>query len=269
MSKRSIKFSVLLVGVTAGLSILFILASLLVDLLANNDILSEALYYTRTAFDLIAEYTALAIVIYAFYRYSARKAWPSLVIAFSSFAFSLFFQIASTAVFNIATKADMSSSGIFGNMAIDLMFGLLTLFIERIVPCGAIALITFLCTKNGTARISKLFSFKNPVQRAMLFSAVLIYLVNAVPALYLDIMTIIGIGGTQNMYFEDFMLHVILPHISIVIYHFVLQYVVYLFIYYLCQKYAESAPIKRVKATTSVATELNTNNASNDAVEEK
>ena len=263
MSKRSIKFSVLLVGVTAGLSILFILVSLLVDLLASNEILSEALYYTRTAFDLIAEYTALGIVIYAFYRYSAKKA------SFSSFAFSLFFQIASTAIFNIATKADMSSSGIFGNMAIDLMFGLLTLFVERIVPCGAIALITFLCTKNGTARISKLFSFKNPVQRAMLFSAVLIYLVNAVPALYLDIMNIIGIGGTQNMYFEDFMLQVILPHISIVIYHFVLQYVVYLFIYYLCQKYAESAPIKRVKATTSVATELNTNNASNDAVEEK
>lgn len=269
MSKRSIKFSALLAGVTAGLSILFILVSLLVDLYANNDIVSDAAYYIRTAFDLIAEYTALGIVIYAFCRYSAKKAWPSFIIAFSSFALSLFFQIASTAVFNVVTKTDMSSSGVFGNIAMDLMFGLLTMFIERILPCCAIALITFLCTKNGTAKISKLFSFKNPVQRAMLLSATLIYLINAVSTLYLDIMNIISIGGTQNMYFEEFVLQVILPHISIVIYNFVLQYAVYLLIYILCQKYAESAPIKRVKATTSVATELNTDKASNDAVEEK
>jgi hypothetical protein len=269
MSKRSIKFSVLLASVTAGLSVLFILISLFVDLFAKNEIASDIMYYTRTAFDLIAEYTVLGIVIYAFSRYSPKKAWPSLIIAFSSFTVSLIFQITSTAIFNVATKTDISSSGVFGNIAIDLMFSLLTLFIERIVPCGAIALITVLCTKNGTARISKLISFKNPVQRAMLISSVLIYLVNAIPALYLDIMGIISIGGTQNMYFEDFMLQVILPHISTVIYHFILLYVVYLLVYILCQKYAESAPIKKVNATKSVANELNTIKASNDAVEEK
>ncbi len=246
MSKRSIKFSIMLVAITAGLSVLFIVSSLLIDLFAQNELLSDAFYYIRTAFDLIAEYTAFGVVIYAFCRYNSfKQAWPSTIIAIGSFIFSLFFQIGSTAIFEASTNTKLSAGDIWGNIAIDFVLGLLGTFIERLLPCAFIALITYFCTKNGTAKITKLFSFKNSVQRAMFFSVLTMYLINAVPTLVLNIMDIISIGGTKNMYFEEFMLQVIMPHISIILYNFILQYAIYLLVYFLCQKHAESAPIKK------------------------
>lgn len=251
MSKRSIKFLILLAAVTAGISVFFISCSFLVDLFTENDIVSDAFYYIRTAFDLVAEYTAFAIVIYAFCRYSAKKAWPAVLIALGSFLFSALFQIGATAAVQIYTNTELGLGDILGNIGIDLLLGILGLTIERLIPCAIIALITFLCTMKGTQRISKLISFKNPSQRAMLISCLFIYIIAATPELVLSIIELISYGGPSNMYAEEFFsfigFNIILNQTAILVYNLILQYFVYLLIYYLCQRHEENAPIKKYK----------------------
>lgn len=262
MSKRSIKFLILLAAVTAGISVFFISCSFLVDLFTDNDIVGDAFYYIRTAFDLVAEYTAFAIVIYAFCRYSAKKAWPAVLIALGSFLFSALFQIGATAAVQIYTNTELGFGDILGNIGIDLLLGLLGLTIERLIPCALIALITFLCTMKGTQRISKLISFKNPSQRAMFISCLLLYLINAIPQLVLTVIDLISIGGPSNMYAEDFFMFIgfelVLQQTMIFIYNLILQYLVYMLVYYLCQRHEENAPIKKYKgvdATISTVSE--------------
>lgn len=282
MSKRATKFLILLALVTSGISVFFISCSFLIDQFTDSALLSDTFYYIRTAFDLVAEYTAFAIVIYAFCRYKFKQAWPSVIIALGSFLISAVFQIGATAAENIVSpilgdiiagkiKLDFSNFAniletikniansikfdfydILGNIGIDLLLGFFGLTIERLIPCVLIALITFLSTMHGTSRISKAVSFKNPSQRAMMISCLLLYLINAVPQLILTVIDFIGYGGPSNMYAEDFFAFIafelILQQASILIYNLVLQYLVYLLIYYLCQKHEENAPIKKQSA---------------------
>lgn len=259
MSKRSIKFLILLAAVTSGISVFFISCSFAVDRLTDNAIVSDAFYYIRTAFDLVAEFTAFAVVIYAFCRYSAKKAWPSVLIALGSFLFSALFQIGATAVVQIISGTELGIGDIIGNIGIDLLLGLLGLTIERLIPCALIALITFLCTMKGTQRISKLVSFKNPSQRAMFISCLLLYLINAIPQLVLTVIDLISIGGPSNMYAEDFFAFIgfelVLQQTMIFIYNLILQYFVYMLVYYLCQRHEENAPIKKQTATVSAVSE--------------
>ncbi len=244
MSKRTTIFLSLLALATALLSVLFISISFLVDFLADNETASLVFKEIRTAFDLIAEYTAFGIVIYSFCRYTPGKAKRSILIALGSILLSFMFQIIATAVYELTTSAE-ESGDIWTNILMFTLFGLLGVVIERILPCLLIAFITFLCTRNGTAKVSRIFSFKNPIQRSMLFSAITIYLINEIPTLILHIIEIVGIGGTSQLYAEEFMLNYVIPHILILVYNLIFVYFIFLIVYFICKKFEESAPIKR------------------------
>ena len=254
MSKRTTKFLILLALITSGISVFFITCSFLVDNFTENVMLRDAFYYIRTAFDLVAEYTAFAVVIYAFCRYPVKKAWPAVLVALGSFLISALFQIGATTIVQILNNQDLSTGDILGNIGIDLLLGIVGLTIERLIPCVLIALITFLSAMHGTSRISKIISFKNPSQRAMIISCFLMYLINAVPQLILTMIDFISIGGPSNMYAEEFFAFIgfelVLQQVMILIYNLILQYLVYLFIYYLCQKHEENAPIKKQTVVT-------------------
>lgn len=251
MSKRSIKFSVLLVGVTAGLSILFILASLLVDLFANNDILSEVFYYVRTAFDLVAEFACYGVILYAYCRYPFKKAWPGLLMAFGSCLFSNIFLVSAEC---ISEYVSPTSSNGFGSAIISIFTSaIIGVSIERILPFMAIVLISYLCTRNGTEKISKFISFKNPIQRAMLISSLLIYSINAFSAFFVVFRDLIALNNLapsidSDLGWQTFWKIVgfgALEQLTIALYNFALLYAVYMLVYYLCEKHALAAPIKK------------------------
>lgn len=273
MSKRTTKFLILLALVTSGVSVFFITCSFLIDQFTENVILSDAFYYIRTAFDLVAEYTAFAIVIYAFCRYKFKQAWPSVIIALGSFLISAVFQIGATAAVQITSNTKLGVWDILGNIGIDLLLGFFGLTIERLIPCVLIALITFLCAMHGTKRITKVISFKNPSQLAMIISCFIMYLINAVPQLVLTMLDFISYGGPSNMYAEEFFAFIafdlVLQQASILVYNLVLQYLVYLFIYYLCQKHEENAPIKKYKGVAVSNSGLSAVSISEFPTEEK
>ncbi len=246
MSKRTTKFLSLLALVTALLSAVFILVSFFVDAFAKNETASLIFEEFRTAFDLIAEYTAFGIIIYAFCRYSFKNAKRSILIALGSFVFSFLFQLIATGFLEYFTR-EQTAKDFWINRLLDTGIGLIGFFIERIIPCALIVLITYFFTRKGTQRIKNVFSFRNPIQKSMFFSALTIYLLNLIPALIAHIIELINVGGTQNLYFEEFMMYYIIPHIFIFVYYLVLTYLVFLGTYFICNKFAESAPIKKTK----------------------
>lgn len=248
MSKRSIIFSVIFATITATLSVQFIIASLLIDLFANNDILADSFYYIRVAFDLIAEFACYGIILYAYCRYPFKKAWPGLLIAFGSCIFSHNFLIGAEIISEIVSP---TSNQEFGSVLVAILSSaFLGILIERILPFMAIVLISYLCTRNGTEKISKLVSFKNPIQRAMLISSLLIYLINAVPALSIvvrDLATLNNLSSSIEksegwQTFWTIIGYGALEQLTIVIYNFVLLYAVYMLIYRIIENYSLKTP---------------------------
>ena len=251
MNKRSIKFTSLLVAITATLSILFIIASLLVDLFASNGILSDVFYYVRVAFDLIAEFSCYAIILYAYCRYPFKKAWPALLVAIGSCLLTHIFLVVAECITEYISPTENVE---FGTAVLSIITAALSgIFIERIIPFMAIVLISYLCTRNGTEKISKLVSFKNPIQRAMLISSILVFSINAFPALFVvirDLTKLNELAGYVNetegwQTFWRILGFGALEQFAIVLYNFVLLYAVYMLVYYLCEKYSLSAPTKK------------------------
>ncbi len=244
MSKRTTIFLSLLALITALLSVLFIIINVFVDVITDNSTTETLLTYARTTFDLIADYTAYGILIYSFSRFDFKKASRSIWIALGSFVFSITFLLIATGV-----KEYFEKSLTVGEFWLDRLFdtgvSIFGLLIERILPCALIILISFICTKNGTSRITKLLSFKNPIQRAMLFSSITIYLVNFIPYFIIDILKLIAVGGTKNIYFEVFFYEYITPHIVYIVNHLFFTYIIIFITYFICKKFEESAPIKR------------------------
>lgn len=246
MSKRTTIFLSLLALVTAILSVLFISVSFCVDFFFDSKTASMIFEEVRTAFDLIAEFTALGIVIYSFCRYTPKNASRSIFIAIGSILLSFIFQIIATAAFEFTTSAE-ASDVIWESVLMFSLFGTLGLVVERILPCLLIAFIAFLCTRN--LAITKAARTVGVVKTIGL-SSLVIYLVNAVPALILHIIELVSIGGTSQLYAEEFMLNYVVPHLLILVYNGALVFGVFGLVYFICKKFEDGAPIKRKKTNT-------------------
>ena len=242
MSKRTTIFLSLLALITALLSVCFIIISFCVDVFAGNETASLTFEEIRTAFDLIAEYTAMGIIIYAFCRYGFKSAKRSLLIALGSFLFSFLFQIIATGAVEFKTSS-ATSGEIWSSIGMYAALGAVGLFIERILPCLLISFIVIICTRKGITKSERTIRLIVSIS----ISSVIIYLLNAVPTLILHIMEIIDLGGTTEIYFKNFVLYYIIPHLVIYFKHYVLVFAVFWIVYFVCKKFEESAPIKKHK----------------------
>ena len=251
MSKRTTIFLSLLALVTALLSVLFLLVLFFVNLFSENQTVNTIFEYVRTAFDLIAEYTAWGIIVFAFSRYKFNKAMRGVLIALGSLLFSFIFQLVATGFKEYYTTY-MTAKEFWMSRLLDLGIGSIGFFIERILPCFLIVLVAYLFTKNSRSRYEKLFSFKNPTQRTMIVSSLVIYVITLVPTLIGHIREIKLIGGTQNLYFSEFFMYYIVPHIFIVLFNLILVYGVLLLVYFISCRFEDGKPEKIKKVPVAV-----------------
>ncbi len=249
MSKRTTIFLSLLALVTALLSTLFLLVLFFVNLFSENVAVNLIFENIRTAFDLIAEYTAWGIIIFAFSRYRFKYAIRSLWIALGSLVFSFIFQLVATG-FKEYFETYMTAKDFWISRLLDLGIGSVGFLIERILPCCLILLIAYFFTKNG-ARNERLFS--KPTQKTMIVSSVVIYIITLVPVLIGHIKELNAIGGTQNLYFSEFLMYYIVPHLFIVLYNLVLVYGVFLLVYFISAKFEDRKPKIKIKENEAVA----------------
>lgn len=261
MSKRTIKFSSLLVLITALLSAVFIAINLVLDFKFGEASDPSLIFgFFRTTVDLVAEYSAYAVVLFAFCHYPLKKAYPSLIIAGSSFLFAMVFMVFGTSF--LAAIVDPENVDIWKVFEVSFLSALLGTFLERVVPCLLLAFISYLFTKNGNQKITKFITFKNPTQRSMLVFTLTMFTYNFVltivtDALYLRNEVIPEYTKTKffDEFFGPFMLEATINYIVVIFQYLMLLYGVLFLVYYLECKVEENKQIFNFKKSKAVPTE--------------
>lgn len=243
--KKSLKsISFWLVILTTILSIIFVV------LYNNTDpILSSTLktifHYLEAGFSSLSLFVCYGIIIYSYARYTPDKAKFSFIYLAIN-VFSCWF---------IQTILTLSSPSFQDDMAAErfelrptlfyltnICSALGKIFIEQILPAILIAFIVYKLTKNGSERVTKFISWKNSIQRSMIISTIIIFLVNIALSLILNIFPYL-ISEAFFITFEialDALLDIIFSIIETIAFSLILQYSVYMLIYFICNKYGET-----------------------------
>ncbi|MBO5338702.1 MAG: hypothetical protein J6A96_03275 [Clostridia bacterium] len=262
MNKRTFKFSILIAGITVAVHTAFVIAQLMLDIFSNNTDLQNAFADVSQFFGGIAEITAYAIVIYAFTHFKPAQACKSFIVAGSVHLSSVILTLVPVCILIGITVPEVDAMLFY--MADAIRNAYLGAVNPRIIPTILVAVITYLCTMNGTAGIKSLFSFKNPIQKAMIFSTIAVYLTKVFTAIIVNdltmITTVIVNGGlltdtpliTAGEFWLEMWNTVLYPHVKYLVIYLVLQYFVLLLVYFLNKRFTENTPIKKRTKTNSL-----------------
>ncbi|MBQ8163176.1 MAG: hypothetical protein IJZ93_02250 [Clostridia bacterium] len=191
MTKRFLKISTLAMGVTTLLAIFFAyLYAILGAKIADGDGALMVLSVLETAFDFIQISVGFATVIYAFSKYEFNEALKIFGI-FSAAIFVYCF----TCMIPITLMSDGTAlydfSVVYEGSILNIFYCIGQVFVCQIIP--AVAMIAIICklTKNSKPTPKKFISWKNPVQKGMIISCLVLAAFNFV----IGILTDYGIFG--------------------------------------------------------------------------
>lgn len=260
MSKRATRFLIFLILITSLVSATFTVPSVIVDTIVDGtenpplllQTASVTLSHVRALFDLIAEFTAYAIVLFCFCRYELKDALKSFIFAGLSFLFAIIFNVLATAAYNLFLN-DISFLSFIINSINTFGKSLSVSFLTSILPCVLLAFIAYKLTNSKTMKITKFISFKEPILKTIAIFTLILYCINLVSALVNDIVYIANtIPEVTKSEFIKLMKSYI-PNSIIAVYiplhiHFLaLLYCILFFVFHICKKYIDAEPNKKTK----------------------
>ena len=232
MKKNFFKFSLTLNIVLAALSVAFSLIYYFSSTsIADGEGFLSFLYYVKTFFDLLAVFVGYTTIIYAFTRSDFKGGLLAVGIFAISFLISFVFLVVGSCI-------DNSSVFTVDFFVYVIYYSFGSSFITQMIPALFAALITYLLTKNGAPKITKLFSWKNPVQKSMiiitlsLFGASLLLYTgfNMIPGVVLEFSKY---GGIYASSFKA----IIISYVEITAFYLIMQYLVYHFMFKIYDAY--------------------------------
>lgn len=238
MKKRFLIFSTLLIVATAILSVIFSVVYFVASevIVAGEGMLTFT-YYLKKFFDLVAVFTGYAIIIYSFARFDTMSGLKSIGVFSISFLISFIYQFFGICFYQNDFSAEFIISTIyyaFGNC-----------FITQILPAFVVAFIAYRITKNGTTKMTKLFSLKNPIQKTMFFSTLVIFGINLACLLGFDTFPFLF---EADFYITKSEFWAVLGSVfEVIIIYLVIEYVIYVLMYLLCDWYHEKYCVKTKK----------------------
>ncbi len=230
MKRKFYNLSLWLIITTSVLSVLFSIGYYIAsERIDSGATLLTVFYYMKKAVDLIAIFTGYGSIIYAFSRYSKLDGIKVLGIFAISFLISFFYQVIGTCFY----ESDFALEFIL--FTTYYAFG--DCFITQFVPALLIALFSYKATKNGTKRIEKFVSWKNPTQRTMLIITLVIFAINFVALLIFDILAFLI--EAEWMIYASELGSIFLSILEAVIIYVVVQYAMYMLMHYIYNKYTD------------------------------
>ena len=232
MKKNFFKFSLTLNIVLAALSIAFSLIYYLATTsLADGQGFLSFLYYVKTFFDLLAVFVGYTTIIYAFTRHDFKGGLLSVGIFSISFLISFVFLVIGSCVDN---------SSLFGVdfFVYTVYYSFGNCFITQMVPALFAALITYMLTKKGAGKITKMFDWKNPAKKSM--TIITLCLFGASILLYTGFNMVPGIVFEFSKYggiYAESLKAIIISYVEIIAYYLVMQYLVYHFMFKIYDTY--------------------------------
>lgn len=188
-------------------------------------------YYLEVFFSSLSLFICYGVIIYSFARYTPDKAKFSFVYLGLNLAIYLVFEVV-----NICVQTTAFDASIIYN-TICAISG--RVIIEQVLPAILVAFIAHKITKNGIQRVTSFISWKNSLQRAMIISTLVIFGINMLLLLSLNMFPYL-IENNFYITLNNFIDMVILPICEKLIFSIALQYSTYMLMYVICNKYGET-----------------------------
>ena len=231
MKKKFNKLSLILIIATSLLSVLFAIVYYLAsEVIVAGESMLIFLFYVKKAFDLLAVFTGYGTIIYAFSRYSVLDGARMTGFFAISVLISFVYQVIGTCIFESNFAIDFIITTIYYS------FG--DCFITQYVPALIIAFVAFKSTKDGTRRIERFISWKNPTQRVMLVVTLVIFIINFVALLIFDILAFLI--EVEWLIYADELGSIFLSILETAVIYIVIQYSIYMLMHYIYAKYTDT-----------------------------
>ena len=234
MKKKFYKYSAYAVIGTALLSVLFSLfyfiAAESID--AGSSFLIF-LYYMKVLFDMTATFVGYTTIIYAVTKFGWFDGVVSVGLYFCSVVIFALYQTVTSTIY--ASNSSLDATVGTDERLIDLIifnayysFG--QLFITLVLPAALVAYMSYKIIKKDDTPFETAVSFKNPVQKTALIFCIILFAVNYVGFLSIDIFPFLIEEGFYITY-SDFKTIIIQSFISLAemsVSYIVLQYIVFM-----------------------------------------
>lgn len=234
MKKKFYKYAAYAVLCTALASVLFSLLYYIAD--ENIDAGSSlliVLYYMKVIFDMTATFVGYTTIIYAVTKFGWFDGVVSVGLYFCSVLIFFIYQTVTSTIYgsDISNGATVDAEeSMIEFIMFNTFYSFGQLFITLMIPAGLIAFMSYKMIKKNDTPFEKAVSFSNPVQKTAILFGIILFAVNFVGFLALDVLPFL-IEESFYITFNDFKAIIIQSLISLAemsIFYIVLQYIVFM-----------------------------------------
>ncbi len=237
MKKEYFKYASIAVIGSALLSVIFSILFFVADTnIVEATPLLDVLAYVKKSFDILALFIGYATVIFTFAKFGTTDGLWSVALFFCSFLISVVWQIVGTCIDAQEHSLDF--------IVFTLYYSFGSGFITQMIPAALIAFLAYKFTLGKAENPTKFISMKNPAQKTMIISTLIIFGVNLLLSLSIDIFPLLI---EENFYItvEEFK-YILFSLMQTVIYYLVVQYVVYFAMYKLYTVYTNNCEKEKI-----------------------
>ncbi len=235
MKKRFfINASVAVIGsslVSLAIAITYFAVSLNID---DGHSLLLFLGYATDFFNAVSMFVGYATVIYAFFKFGFYEGVMSLLIAFGAFVPYFIYQ---SVAWNIYAKIgyDVVVEGYeaFSSALMGVYYSMGQGIINQVLPSILVAFIACKVIKTNKDKPKKFISWHNRLQKAMIISCIALFVINIIMFVLTGILPeLIELDFVMTkVYFNDFIISVMLSILELIIVYLPLAYVAFMLTY--------------------------------------
>ena len=242
MKKSFFKFSLTLNIIFASLAVIFSLVYYYYSSrVYDGESFLVFLSYLKTFFDLLAVFVGYTTIIYAFSQFDFYNGIISIGTFSVSFLIAFVFQVVGTC---IATTSEFQSTFVVYTIFYSFGQG----FITQMIPALIIGAIAYKMTKDKNESITSFFSWKNSTTKAIIVITLVVFALNLLSnTAFVVLPDFISEMSDYGSITREHLKSIVLSYVDVVIFFFVMQYLMYYFVYRIYDNYAISHKEKRVK----------------------
>ena len=234
MKKKFYKYSAYAVIGTALLSVLFsLIYYIAAESIDAGASLLIVLYYLKVIFDMTATFVGYTTIIYAVTKFGWFDGVVSVGLYFCSVLIFFIYQTVTSTIYgsDISSGATVDAEeSMIDLIMFNTFYSFGQLFITLMLPAALIAFMSYKMIKKDDTPFEKAVSFSNPVQKTAILFGIILFAVNFVGFLAIDILPFL-IEESFYITYSDFKAIIIQSLISLAemsIFYIVLQYIVFM-----------------------------------------
>ena len=190
--------------------------------------------YLTDVFNAVSMFIGYATVIYAFFKFGFYEGVMSLLICFAAFIPYFIYQSVAWNVYaELGYDVAMDGSEAFSSALMGINYSMGQGVINQILPAMLVGFIAYRVTKYRKDKPKQFVSWRNGLQRAMIICCLALFGINLVMYILTGILPeLIELDFVMTrVYFNDFVISVILNIFELIVIYLPLAYITFMLIY--------------------------------------